>query len=64
LAKGNVISLFIPIFDAYLLVLKREESLRIVLKAIASLSTFSKRYVVTHLFDSPNLINFLLHSLC
>lgn len=64
LAKGNVISLFIPIFDSYLVVLKREETIRIVLMALASVSNIDKKYVITHIFDSPNLVNYLMYSLC
>ncbi len=42
LPKGNVVSVLIPILDGYLRVIKREESLRVVLKSFASLGMSQK----------------------
>ena len=50
LVRGNVISVLIPIFDAYLLFLKREDSLRVILKSFLSLASSSKEYVIAHIF--------------
>lgn len=64
LAKGNINSIFIPIFDTYLTALKRDDSITIVLKSFASLAMTQKEYILAQLYTSPNLMPYLMHSLC